>query len=410
MSNGFGPKVINYTFEAMNLRSLFLRHVGQTSPGPMMTEITKAHGMWLLSAEGHRIMDLISGIGVSAVGHTHPDVVMAVQQQAALYMHTMVYGEFVLSPQVQLAHALAQNLPSPLESVYFVNSGAEAVEGALKLAKKVTGRYEIVAASSAYHGSTHATISLMSHADYKAPFMPVLPNVRYIDFNRQDHLERINTKTACVIMETVQAERGLYTPAPGYLKAVADRCREVGALFILDEIQAGMGRTGHLFGFQGYDVVPDIVLLAKGLGGGMPIGAFIASKAHMDQLADKPALGHITTFGGHPVNCAAALATLNILSGTDLISQVPVKRDRFLRQLEHPAIVEVRQAGLWLALELESSEKLQKAVRLGLKEGLLFDWFLYNDRSIRLAPPLIIKEREIDWACEKLRLVLDQLV
>jgi len=375
----------------------------------MMEEIVSAHGMYLHTREGKRIMDLIAGIGVSSLGHTHPAVVEAVQHQVAQYMHTMVYGEFVLSPQVLLAQKLAELLPDPLESTYFVNSGSEAVEGAMKLAKKVTGRFEIVACTKAYHGSTQGSMSLQSDDYFTCPFRPLLPGIRFIDYNSVEHLAHITEQTAAVVMETVQAEIGLQVPHGDYLKKVAERCHEVGALLILDEIQAAMGRTGHLFAFEAFDICPDVLLLAKGLGGGMPIGAFVASKAHMDQLADDPVLGHITTFGGHPVNCAAALATLGVLHEGTLIGQVTEKRAHFLRLLPHPAIREIRSCGLWFALQLENKVKLRRAVSLGLEAGLLFDWFLYDETSIRLAPPLIISIEEIELACEKMHTVLDNI-
>jgi acetylornithine/succinyldiaminopimelate/putrescine aminotransferase len=365
--------------------------------------------MYLFTIAGDRIMDLISGIGVSTLGHCDPQVVKAVQDQVEKYMHTMVYGEFVLSPQVLLAQILAEHLPTPLESVYFVNSGTEAVEGALKLAKKVTGRFELIACKNAYHGSTHGAMSLMSAETYTMPFRPLLPAVRFIEYNNLVDLDSITTQTAAVIVETVQAESGLIVPAPGYLKHLAMRCREVGALLILDEIQCALGRTGYLWAFQQYDIVPDILLLAKALGGGMPIGAFISSKEHMQRLAVDPALGHITTFGGHPVNCAAALAAFQSLMFQNLIAQVPQKSKLFLRLLPHPRIKEIRHCGLWFALDLGDSDLLHRAVDLALAKGLLIDWFLFNDRSLRLAPPLIISIDEIELACARIHEVLDAL-
>lgn len=391
----------------MDLRNLFLRHLAQTSPAPLMTEIVRAEGMYLHTADGNRIMDLISGIGVSSLGHGHPAVVKAVTDQVMRYMHTMVYGEFVLSPQVLLAKSLTDNLPEELDSVYFVNSGAEAVEGALKLAKKTTGRYEIVACSNAYHGSTHGAMSLMSSEIYTAPFRPLLPQVHFIDYNDPRQLNRINEKTAAVIMETVQAESGIHRPTDQYLKKVQERCRETGALLILDEIQCAFGRTGHLFAFEEYGVVPDILLLAKGMGGGMPIGAFVSSHTHMRSLANNPALGHITTFGGHPVNCAAALATIQTIHSEELLRSIPAKIESFRQLLPHPAIKEIRESGLWFALDLGDSDFLQKVVRKALDQGILIDWFLFNDHSLRLAPPLIITQDEISDACKALHRALD---
>jgi len=393
----------------MDLRNLFLRHVAQTSPAPLLTEIVKAEGMFLQTSDSTQIMDLISGIGVSALGHCHPAVVQAVQDQAQKYMHTMVYGEFVLSPQVLLAKNLADILPDPLDAVYFVNSGAEAVEGALKLAKKVTGRFEIIAARNAYHGSTHGAMSLMSSEVYTAPFRPLIPQVNFIDYNDESQLSLITNKTAGVILETVQAESGIHTPAPDYLKKVKDRCQEVGALLILDEIQCAYGRTGHMFAFEQYELVPDILLLAKGMGGGMPVGAFVAAQRHMNILADNPALGHITTFGGHPVSCAAAVATLQTIRSEKLIEQLPAKMEKFRELLPHPAIQHIRQAGLWFALDLEDPVLLQRVVRKAVKEGILIDWFLFNDHSIRIAPPLIISQDEIHQACKIIHSALDSV-
>ncbi|MCB9288297.1 MAG: aspartate aminotransferase family protein [Lewinellaceae bacterium] len=382
-----------------NLRQLFLQHVAQTSPSPLMLEVERAEGMYLYSPEGKAYLDLIAGIGVSCLGHRHPAVVEAVKAQLDKYLHTLVYGEFVLAPQVQLAELLARCLPDPLDSVYFVNSGTEATEGAMKLAKRYTGRYEIVACKQAYHGSTQGAASLMWPKDFTQAYHPLLPGIRHIEYNCEENLGQVNEKTAAVIMETVQGEWGVRPPAEGYLKKVRERCDEVDALLIFDEIQAGYGRTGSLFAFEQYGVVPDILLLAKGMGGGMPIGAFIASKEIMNALSDNPILGHITTFGGHPVSCAAALATLETLLESDLIQQVKAKEQLFLELLQHPDIVEVRSAGLWLAVELESFERVQAVIKHCLEQGLITDWFLFNSRSLRIAPPLIITEEQIRWAC-----------
>jgi len=394
----------------MHLRNLFLKHLAQTSPKPMLTEIRSAAGMMLYPSEGPPIMDLISGIGVSAIGHCHPKVVKAIQDQAATYMHTMVYGEFVLSPQVHLAEALCSLLPPNLDSVYFVNSGAEAVEGALKLAKRVTGRHEIIACKNAYHGSTYGAMSLMSDATFTQPFAPVLPGIKFIEFNSLPDLEEITDRTAAVILETVQAESGIRFPDSKYLKALESKCKEVNAMLILDEIQCAFGRTGHMFAFSQFEIKPDILLLAKALGGGMPIGAFISAQEHMKTLSHNPALGHITTFGGHPVNCAAGLANLQVLKEESLIEKVSAKAQRFAELLPHPLIKEIRQAGLWFALDLKDPELLQKAVHKGLENGLLFDWFLFNDHSIRIAPPLIITMDEIEIACGKLHEIFDSLL
>ncbi len=375
----------------------------------MMLEISRAEGVYLYTADGRPVMDLISGIGVSALGHCHPAVVQAVQAQTAQYMHTMVYGEFVLTPQVRLAQAISDTLPPGLDAVYFVNSGSEATEGALKLAKKVTGRYQVVAAHAAYHGSTHGSASLMDEAKFTQPFRPLMPGIDHLTFNALDGLSVIDQGTACVILETVQGEAGLIPPDPDFLRAVRARCDEVGALLIFDEIQAGFGRTGSMYAFEHYGVQPDILLLAKGMGGGMPIGAFIASREHMAMLSDNPMLGHITTFGGHPVNCAASLATLQTLQQDGLVAQVQEKHKLFMDLLPHPVIREIRHCGLWFALQLDSWEQMEKAVAMGLDHGLLFDWFLFDDTSIRLAPPLVITSDQIREACAKLHIILDQL-
>jgi len=382
-----------------NIRQLFLQHIAQTSPSPLMLEIERAEGMYLYSPDGRQYLDLIAGIGVSCLGHRHPAVIEAVKAQLDKYLHTLVYGEFVLAPQVQLAELLACNLPGSLDSVYFVNSGTEAAEGAMKLAKRYTGRHEIVACKKAYHGSTQGAASLMWPKDFTQAYHPLLPGIRHIEYNCERHLGQITEKTAAVFMETVQGEWGIRPPREGYLQEVRERCNEVGALLVFDEIQAGYGRTGSLFAFEQYGVIPDILLLAKGMGGGMPIGAFIASRAIMSALSDNPILGHITTFGGHPVCCAAALATLEALLQSGLIQQVKAKEELFLELLQHPAIAEVRSAGLWLAVELESFDVVQAAIRHCLQRGLVTDWFLFNNRSLRIAPPLIITEEQIRWAC-----------
>ncbi|MCB9293128.1 MAG: aspartate aminotransferase family protein [Lewinellaceae bacterium] len=380
-------------------RQLFLQHIAQTSPTPLLLEIERTEGMYLYSPDGKPYLDLIAGIGVSCLGHRHPAVVEAVQGQLGKYLHTLVYGEFVLAPQVQLAELLARCLPDSLDSVYFVNSGTEATEGAMKLAKRYTGRYEIVACKKAYHGSTQGAASLMWPKDFTQAYHPLLPGIRHIEYNCEWCLQQITERTAAVVMETVQGEWGVRPPTEGYLQKVRERCDEMGTLLIFDEIQAGYGRTGSLFAFEQYGVAPDILLLAKGMGGGMPIGAFIASRKIMSALSDNPILGHITTFGGHPVSCAAALATLETLRESDLIGQVKAKEQLFLELLQHPDIVEVRSAGLWLAVELGSFERVQAVIKHCLEQGLVTDWFLFNSRSLRIAPPLIITGEQIRWAC-----------
>jgi len=392
-----------------NLRQLFLSHVAQTSDFPMALEIVKGEGMYLYDNTGKRYMDIIAGIGVSSLGHCPQAVVEAVKNQAESYLHTMVYGEFILSPQVKLASLLSDNLHESLDSVYFVNSGTEAVDGAIKLAKRYTGKHEIISAKFAYHGSSQGAASLMFPDDFNQPFRPLLPGIKHIDFNENSAIEQITDKTAAVILETVQGEWGLRKAQTPWLKAIRKRCTEVGAMLVLDEIQAGYGRTGYLWAFEEHNVIPDILLLAKGMGGGMPIGAFIANRKVMHHLAYDPILGHITTFGGHPVCTAAGLATLESLLKEDYIKQVPAKEKLFLQLLHHPRIVEVRHAGLWLAIELKNAEEVQEVIAHCLEKGLIIDWFLFNDRSLRIAPPLIINEEQIRWACDVILKGIDRL-
>jgi acetylornithine/succinyldiaminopimelate/putrescine aminotransferase len=394
----------------MNNRQLFLNHLAQTSPAPLALEIVRSEGVYLYDADDKKYLDVIAGISVSVLGHRHPAVVDAIKNQVDLYMHTLVYGEFVLSPQIKLVSLLTSLLPENLSSVYLVNSGSEATEGAMKLAKKYTGRSEIISAKFAYHGSTQGAASLMFPTTFTEAFFPLLPHINHIDFNCLSCLDRITNKTAAVILETVQAEFGVRLPHGNFLKQVADRCKSTGTLLILDEIQTGMGRTGSLFAFSQYDVIPDILLLAKGLGGGMPIGAFISSKEIMSGLSENPVLGHITTFGGHPVSSAAAFATLQFLIDSDLISLVQAKSDKFISNLKHPFIKEIRHAGLLMALDLDNADLVRKVIHLAIGKGLITDWFLFNDRSLRIAPPLTITFEEIDEACSILMECLNEVV
>ncbi len=381
-------------------RQIFLDNIAQTSPFPLQIEIEKASGIYLYDASGKQYMDMIAGISVSCLGHCHPAVTKAVATQAEKYMHTLVYGEFVLSPQTNLASLLASQLPENLQNIYFLNSGTEATEGAMKLAKRYTGRREIISCRNAYHGSTQGSASLMSSEDYTAPFKPLLPGIGHITFNNFDHLEHITEQTACVIMEPVQAEAGIITPEPGYLQAVRERCTQTGTLLIFDEIQTGFGKTGHLFAFLEYGVVPDVLLLGKAMGGGMPLAAFISSKEIMSVLMTNPILGHITTFGGHPVNCAAGCATLETILSEHLTEQVKYKEDLFLQLLQHPLIKEIRHSGLMMAIDLGSNTAVMKCIQYCLEHGLITDWFLFNDASLRLCPPLIINEEDIRRACK----------
>lgn len=389
-------------------RQLFLQRLAPTSPGPLLLEIEKGEGVYLYDRDGKPYLDLIAGIGVSSLGHCHPRVTEAIKIQTDRYLHTMVYGEYVLSPQVQLADLMVQHLPDSLNSVYFVNSGTEATEGAMKLAKRYTGRTEIIAAKNAYHGSSQGAASLMSPTTFTQAFYPLLPDIKHISFNCETCLLNITEKTACVIVETVQGEAGVYPPLPDYLQKLRKRCTEVGALLVFDEIQAGYGRTGSLWAFEQQNAVPDILLLAKGMGGGMPIGAFVASQEIMKVLSHNPILGHITTFGGHPVSCAAGLATLQTILDGPYIAEVKQKEALFRSLLKHSEIIAVRSAGLWLAVELKDFDFLQKVIQHCLTAGLITDWFLFNNRSLRIAPPLIIEEEQIRWACEVILDAIEQ--
>ncbi len=378
---------------------LFLRHVAQTSHSPLALEITKAEGLYLYDTAGKVYLDLIGGISVCNTGHRHPRVVQAIKDQADRYLHLLVYGELVQSPQVEYATLLAAHLPPSLNSVYFTNSGAEATEGAMKLAKRVTGRTEIVAFNQSYHGSTQGALSIMGDEYWRNAFRPLLPGIRHVDYNTTAALEVITGQTACVIAETVQAERGVYAPDKEWLQLLRQRCDQTGTLLILDEIQVGFGRTGSLWGFTRYGVAPDILLLGKALGGGLPMGAFIADQAKMLTLTDAPVLGHITTFGGHPLCCAAGLASLQVLLEEDWITQVRHKEQLFHRLLIHPSIRKVRSSGLLLAVEFESFEQNRRIIDTCLTRGLLTDWFLFAPDCMRIAPPLTISEEEIEKAC-----------
>jgi acetylornithine/succinyldiaminopimelate/putrescine aminotransferase len=380
-------------------RQLFLRHQAQTSEFPLLLEIERAEGVYMYTPEGRPILDLISGIGVSNVGHRHPRVLQAIHEQLDKYLHLMVYGELVQAPPARLAHALAATLPAPLDTVYFTNSGTEAIEGALKLAKRHTGRTGLVSAYNSYHGSTHGALSITGSEGFKNSYRPLLPDVTHLRYNELTDLALITEHTAAVVLETVQGEAGVRVPAPGYLPAVRQRCTEVGALLILDEIQCGFGRTGTQWAFEQFGVVPDILVCAKGMGGGMPIGAFISSPEIMVGFQTNPILGHCTTFGGHPVSCAASLATLQVIQEENLLAGVAQKAARLRAGLQHPAIKEVRNCGLLMAVEFESFEVLKPIIDRALAhEGILTDWFLFCDNSLRIAPPLTITEAEIDEA------------
>ncbi|WP_246197596.1 aspartate aminotransferase family protein [Chitinophaga agrisoli] len=383
----------------MNNRQLFLRHVAQTSDAPLALEITKAQGMYMWDADGKRMMDLIAGISVCNIGHCHPKVVKAIQEQAQSYMHLLVYGELVQSPQVAFASLLTQHLPATLNSVYFTNSGAEAVEGAMKLAKRYTGRTGIIAFKNDYHGSTQGALSLIGQEEWRNAYRPLLPDIQHLDYNDFSSLDYITTHTACVIAETVQGEAGVRVPQQAWLQALRGKCTQTGTLLVLDEIQCGLGRNGTLWAFEQFGIVPDILLLGKALGGGMPLGAFIADKEIMWCLTNNPVLGHITTFGGHPVSCAAGLAGMQALLDEQLIPAVKAKEQLFRNCLQHPAIKEIRSLGLMMAVELESFPVNKQVIDYCISRGLLTDWFLFSAESLRIAPPLIITEKEIKEAC-----------
>lgn len=383
----------------LNNRQLFLLNTAQTSNSPRLIEIARSEGVYLYGPNGEKYIDLVSGFAVSNIGHRHAKVLQAITAQLEKYLHVTVYGEFVQAPQVQLAEKLVSVLPHSLHSVYFTNSGAEATEGAMKIAKKYTGRREIIAAEKAYHGSTQGALSLIGNTEYHTAYAPLLPGIKFIPYNDSSALHAITEATAAVILEAVQGEAGIRVPDTAYMQAVRRRCDETGALLIFDEIQTGFGRTGKLFAFEHYGVVPDILLLAKGMGGGMPIGAFIANKAVMDVIKDNPMLGHITTFGGHPVSCAAALASLNVIIAENLPDGVAQKAARFRERLVHPAIREIRGMGLMIGLQLDTFDQVSRVSQYCAENGVIIDWFLHCESALRIAPPLTISEEEISVSC-----------
>jgi acetylornithine/N-succinyldiaminopimelate aminotransferase len=384
----------------MQLRQLFLQHVAQTSPAPLALDIVRASGSILWDRAGKTYIDLIAGISVCNVGHCHPTVVEAIQHQAASYLHVLVYGEFIESPQVLYATWLSAHLPETLNSVYFTSSGAEATEGAMKLAKRVTGKTQFIAFNQSYHGSTQGALSLMGDEYWRNQFRPLIPGIHHLPYNQWSVLDAINSQTAAVVLEAVQAERGVVRPDPEWMQALHAKCREMGALLILDEIQTGFGRTGTLWAFEQLGIVPDILLLGKALGGGMPLGAFIADKKHMDLLTANPVLGHITTFGGHPVSCAAGLAAAQVLIHENMIADVQTKSDRFAQKLQDPKILSVNRVGLLIAIAFDSFETNKKVIDRCIEQGVLTDWFLFAPHCLRIAPPLNIAMEHIDAACD----------
>ena len=398
----------NISSAMISNRQLFLQHIAQTSDFPIGLEVESAEGVFLYDRQGKAFYDMIAGISVSNLGHRHPRVLQAIRDQLDKHMHLMVYGEYIQTPQVRLAEALARQLPGQLNCTYFVNSGSEATEGALKLAKRYTGRFEIVSFRNAYHGSTQGALSIMGDEEYRNAFRPLLPGIRQLEYNNISHLERISDKTACVILEPIQAEAGVVLPEEGFLQAVRERCSETGALLIFDEIQTGFGRTGPLFAFMDYRVEPDILLLAKSLGGGLPLGAFISSREIMSVYRKKPALGHITTFGGHPVSCAAGLAAFQELLDSELTATVGRKEQLFREKLVHPTVLEIRGKGLMLAIQLRNSAAVKRVIPDLIEAGIIMDWFIFCDTALRLAPPLIITEKQIGEVCDRMIRVMDQ--
>ncbi len=396
----------------MNQRHLFLNHVGQTSDAPLALEIVKASGSRLWDVAGKEYIDLIGGISVCNVGHCHPKVVEAVQKQAAAYMHIMVYGELLVTPQVAYAKKLVDHLPASLNSVFYTASGSEATEGAMKLAKRATNRTQIIGFKNSYHGSTQGALSIMGSEYWKNAFRPLLPDTLQLEYNSFEDLQYITERTACVVAETIQAEAGVLKPQNGWLLALRKRCTATGTLLVLDEIQCGFGRNGTLWAFQQFDVVPDILLLGKALGGGMPLGAFVADKKLMDLFTYNPVLGHINTFGGHPVSCAAGLAAFNVLIEENLLPAIKEKEALFLSLLQHPAIKAVRSCGLMIAVEFDSFETNKKLIDILVdanpsNAGVFTDWFLFASNCLRIAPPLIINNEEISLACQSIIKALD---
>jgi acetylornithine/N-succinyldiaminopimelate aminotransferase len=391
----------------MTNREMFFKYLGLPSFSPLGLEIVRAEGIWLFDPEGKAYLDLVSGISVSNTGHRHPKVLEAIRDQMDKYLYLNVYGEMIQSPQCEFAKTLAGLLPSALQSVYFVNSGSEAIEGAMKLAKRHTGRSEVIAFKNAYHGSTQGALSILGHEPLKQSFRPLIPDIRFLEFNNFSDLEQITTHTACVVAETIQAEAGIILPAEGFLQNLREKCTESGTLLVIDDVQMGLGRTGKMFSFEHYGIVPDILVLAKALGGGLPLGAFISSTDIMSALAHDPELGHITTFGGHPLSCASALASLRIIIDDHLIDQVEENGRQIEQGLSgHPAVKEIRRKGLVMGTELKDPGKRKQFSEACLEQGLIIDWFLFSPATFRIAPPLTIKPGEIKQAIEKLNSAL----
>ena len=380
-------------------RQLFLNHVAQTSPSPIGIEMVKAEGIFLEDVHGKHYIDLISGFSVANIGHSNPKVIEAVKQQVEQYMHLIVYGEFIQQPQVAYAKLLSDNLPPSLNSVYFTNSGTEATEGAMKLAKRVTKRSKIISFNKSYHGSTQGALSVMGDEYWRNAFRPLLPDVYHVDYNSQAAIDLIDSRTACVVMETIQAEAGIIVPTKNWIQAIRKKCDEHCVLLILDEIQCGFGRTGSLWAFEQFDIVPDVLLLGKALGGGMPLGAFIADKKLMNTLTYDPVLGHITTFGGHPVSCAAGKAALEVLLESNFIKEAKRKEAILVKHIHHPSIISIKSCGLWMAVQFDSFETNHAIIQKCIEKGLITDWFLFAADCLRIAPPLIITDEQLIQAC-----------
>lgn len=387
----------------MNTRQLFQSHLAQTSPEPIALHIKAAKGNYLIGADGKQYLDLIGGISVCNVGHCHPAVVEAIKQQADQYLHIMVYGELIQTPQLAFAQKIISHLPPGLDSIYFTNSGTEACEAALKLSRRITGRPGIVAADNSYHGHSMGALSIMGSEYWRNAFRPLLPGVGHYTYNSPEMIDAVTEDTACVVLETVQSEAGIITPDTEWLKALRKKCTDSGAFLIMDEIQTGFGRTGKLWGFEHFGIVPDMILLGKALGGGMPMGALVAGNPMMHHFTHNPVLGHMTTFGGHPVCCAAGLAAMEVLLDEKLIEQVTAKEALFHSLLLHPQIKAVRSKGLLMAVELEDNKAVLKVLSQCLREGLFSDWFLFADNCIRIAPPLTISLKEIEIACATIK-------
>ena len=393
---------------SMNNRQLFFQHLAQTSAKPIGIEVASAEGIYIKDVQGKSFIDMIAGFSVCNIGHSHPEVIKAIQEQVEKYMHIIVYGEFIQAPQVQYAKALTSELPPNLQSVYFTSSGAEATEGAMKLAKRVTKRSKIISFIGGYHGSTQGALSVMGDEYFKNAYRPLLPQTLQLRYNNFEDLQYIDASVACVIVEPVQAETGIIAASKDWLAAIEKKCKEHCALLIFDEIQSGFGRTGSLFAFQSIGIVPDILLLGKALGGGLPLGAFISHPAMMHLLTENPVLGHITTFGGNPVSCAAGNAAFKVLKNEGWIEEVAEKENMLLTQMNHSAIIHRTHRGLWMSLQFESASLAQKIAATCVENGIITDWFLFAEDKIRIAPPLCITKKELQWALQQIQLSIDQ--